>query len=195
MNEGGVVIERVTKETEIRVRLDPWGTGAPRISTGLGFYDHMWTALAHHGGLELEIDAKGDLHVDDHHTVEDVALAVGAAFEKALGERKGIVRFGHAYVPMDETLARAAVDLVARPYAVVKLGFYMERLGQVATECLSHALQSLAFSGRFTLHVETLYGDNDHHKSEAAFKAVGRALRMALEKTGRDEAPSTKGSM
>lgn len=190
-----VSIERVTRETRVRVLLHPWQRHEPRVRTGLGFYDHMWTALAHHGGLRLEVEAAGDLDVDDHHTVEDVALTIGAALDRALGERKGIVRFGHAYVPMDETLARSAVDLVARPHAVVRLAFERERIGQVATEALTHALASFATSARITLHAEVLYGINDHHKSEAAFKAVGRALRMALERTADLEAPSTKGSM
>ncbi len=186
------VIERVTSETRVRVELS---VGSVSIRTGLGFYDHMWTALAHHAGLGLTVEAEGDLHVCDHHTVEDVALAIGAALDRRLGDRRGIVRFGHAYVPMDEALARAAVDLVARPYSVVKLGFRRERIGQVSTEALTHALQSLAVAGRFTLHAEVLYGENDHHKCEAAYKAVGRALAMALVATGKDEAPSTKGTM
>lgn len=185
---------RKTKETEIAIEIDLYG-GQPRVETGLGFYDHMWTALAHHGGLGLSVHAKGDLHIDDHHTVEDVALAVGAAFDRALGDRVGIARFGHAYVPMDEALARTAVDLVARPFSVVRLGFRRERIGEVATENLVHALQSFASAGRFTLHTEVLYGDNDHHRAEGAFKSVGRALRMALQPTGGAEAPSTKGTM
>lgn len=190
-----VHIQRTTKETEIDVELRLGGVGLPSIETGLGFYDHMWTALAHHGGLDLQVRAKGDLHVDDHHTVEDVALAVGEAFGTALGRRHGIARYGHAYVPMDETLARSAVDLVARPFAVVSLGFRRPTIGQVATESLTHALQSFATSAQFTLHAEVIYGENDHHKSEAAFKAVGRALRMALKSTGTDTPPSTKGTM
>lgn len=188
-------VTRATKETDIEIGLRLDSGRSPEISTGLGFYDHMWTALAHHGGLGLRIKAKGDLHIDDHHTVEDVALAVGEAFRQALGARTGITRYGHAYVPMDETLARAAVDLVARPFAVVKLGFKRPTIGQVATESLTHALQSFATQARITLHAEVLYGENDHHKSEAAFKAVGRALRMALTPTGDDQAPSTKGTM
>lgn len=190
-----VTIERATRETRVKVTLDPRSGGAPMIQTGLGFYDHMWTALAHHGGLGLKVEAEGDLHIDDHHTVEDVALTIGAALHAWLGERTGITRFGHAYVPMDETLARSAVDLVARPYSVVKLGFRREMLGSVGTESLTHALQSLAVAGRFTLHAEVLYGENDHHKCEAAFKAVGRALRMALMPTSDVAPPSTKGSM
>lgn len=193
---GPIVVERTTRETEVRIRLDPWPQ-APRaeVRTGLGYLDHMWSALAHHGGLDLVVEAQGDLHVDDHHTVEDVALCIGEALDRALADRSGLVRFGHAYVPMDEALARCAVDLVARPFAVVKLGFRRERLGQVATENLVHALQSFATRGRFTLHTEVLYGDNDHHRAEAAFKATGRALRMALERTAREGANSTKGAM
>lgn len=190
-----VELERVTKETQIRVRLDPLGAAPPSVRTGLGFYDHMWTALAHHGGWALDLEAKGDLHIDDHHTMEDVALAVGAALDQWLGDRTGIERFGYAYVPMDETLARASIDLVARPFAVVRLAFVRERIGEVATENLTHALQSLAIAARITLHAEVLYGENDHHKSEAAFKAVGRALRQAVRATGDNRPPSTKGSM
>lgn len=193
---GRATVERRTEETAVRVALELWPR-APRIQvrTGLGFLDHMWTALAHHGGLGLEVEASGDLHVDDHHTVEDVALGLGSAFDEALGDRAGIARFGHAYVPMDETLARSAVDLVARPFAVVQPGFRREMLGQVATESLTHALESFATRSRITLHVEVLYGVNDHHRAEASFKAVGRALRMALARTGGSAAPSTKGTM
>lgn len=190
-----VQVERNTSETSISVTLDVQSQEKPSIQTGLGFYDHMWNALAYHGGFYLHIRASGDLHIDDHHTVEDVALTVGAAFDKYLGPRHGITRFGHAYVPMDEALARAVVDLVARPFAVINLGFRREQLGQVATENLTHALESFAMSARITLHTEVLYGTNDHHRSEAAFKAVGRALRMALVRTEDTRAPSTKGAM
>ena len=194
-----VTLERSTKETRVRVSLCLRPNAPERapisIRTGLGFYDHMWTALAHHGGLGLEVEAEGDLEVDDHHTVEDVALTVGSGMAQALGERRGLVRYGHAYVPMDETLARAAVDLVARPFFVIRLGFRRERIGQVSTEALTHALQSFATSAQITLHAEVLYGENDHHRSEAAFKAVGQALRRALEPSGDERAPSTKGTM
>lgn len=190
-----VSLERNTSETQVSVMIDLYpSTPSVKIDTGIGFLDHMWTAFAFHGGLALEVQAKGDLHIDCHHTTEDVALTLGSALDKALGDRKHIARFGHAYVPMDECLARGVVDLVARPFSVARLGFVRERLGDVATESLTHALMSLASQARITLHAEVLYGENDHHKAEASFKAVGRALRMAL---CRSEAsmPSTKGSM
>ena len=190
-----IEVVRETKETQIRVSLDPWKPGKVQVSTGLGFYDHMWTALAHHGKMGLIIEAQGDLHIDDHHTVEDVALTVGQAFLKGLGDRTGITRFGHAYVPMDESLARASIDLVKRPFSVVKLGFVREKIGDVSTENLTHALESFAQASQITLHVEVLYGANDHHKSEAAFKSVGRALHAALQPTQSGFMPSTKGVM
>ena len=188
-------LSRVTKETDIALSLDLDGTGRASVQTGLGFYDHMWSSWAKHGGFDLSLTCKGDLHIDDHHTVEDCAIALGEAFDQALGERRDIERFGDAMIPMDETLARAAVDLVRRPYAVVQLGFVRPQIGQVATEMLTHALQSLATSAHFTLHVDVLRGENDHHRSEAAFKAVARALRQAVRHREGAGVPSTKGIM
>ncbi|MEM7677348.1 MAG: imidazoleglycerol-phosphate dehydratase HisB, partial [Myxococcota bacterium] len=186
-------VSRVTKETSIELALALDGQGRISINTGLGFYDHMLTSWATHGGFDLQLQCQGDLHVDDHHTVEDCALALGEALDSALGDRRDIERFGDALVPMDEALARAAVDLVRRPYATIHLGFKRPQIGQVATEMLTHALQSLAVAGRFTLHVDVLRGENDHHRAEAAFKATARALRSAVRPSLGAGAPSTKG--
>lgn len=187
--------ERTTKETQIVVELDLDGEGRTDIATGLGFLDHMMDAFARHGRFDLKVDAKGDLHIDDHHVVEDVALTLGSAIDDALGDRAGIERFGHAYVPMDEALARAAWDLSGRAFAVVELGLRRARLGQVATENLRHFLQSLATASRSALHVDLLRGENDHHRAEAAFKATGVALRRAVQRAGLGDVPSTKGSL
>ena len=185
-------IERETRETHIVANLALDG-GAIHIDTGIGFLDHMLTALARHGGFGLELSARGDLDIDDHHTTEDCALALGACFDQALGERRGIARFGSAYAPLDEALARAVVDLSGRPYAYVDLGLKRERLGTLACENITHVFTSLAVASRSTLHVELLRGENDHHRSEAAFKALALALRQAVSLTGSDQVPSTKG--
>ena len=162
------------------------------MQTGLGFLDHMLTSLARHGGLDLTLRCAGDLHIDDHHTVEDCALVIGAALDQALGDRAGIARFGDALVPMDEALARAAIDLSGRPWPAVSLGLRRERIGAVATENLTHFFISLAMAGRLNLHLDVLKGDNDHHRAEAAFKATARALRAAVAIEG-GGIPSTKG--
>ena len=185
-------VSRTTRETDIRCTLSLDGHGEARVNTGLGFLDHMLTALAKHGRLNLELRAEGDLCVDDHHTVEDCALVLGEALEKALGDKAGVARFGHAYVPLDESLARAVVDLSGRPWPVVNLGLRRDRLGDVSCENLTHFMNSLALSGRFTLHVELLRGENDHHRVEAAFKALALALRQATAIQG-ESVPSTKG--
>ena len=195
MSERTAQLNRATSETKIDVVLKLDGTGQATVNTGLGFYDHMWTSWAKHGGFDLDLTCDGDLHIDDHHTVEDCAIALGEAFDRALGERSDIERFGDALVPMDETLARAAVDLVRRPYAVVELGFVRPNIGQVSTEMLTHALKSFATSANLTLHVDVLRGDNDHHRSEAAFKATARALRTAVRRRDGAGVPSTKGIM
>ncbi len=186
-------VRRTTKETAIELTLDLDGNGMISVDTGLGFYDHMLTSWATHGGFDLSLNCKGDLHIDDHHTVEDCALVLGEAFDRALGERRNIERFGDALIPMDEAMARAAVDLVRRPYAVVNLGFKRPMIGQVSTEMLTHALESFAVAGRLTLHVDVLRGDNDHHRSEAAFKATARALRAAVRPRAGESVLSTKG--
>lgn len=187
-------LTRKTSETDITCRLQLEGTGQISVSTGLGFLDHMLTALAKHGGFDLELTCTGDLHIDDHHTVEDCALTLGAALGDALGDKAGIVRFGQACAPLDEALVRAVVDLSGRPWPEVHLGFRRERLGDVATENLTHFLQSLAMAGRFNLHVDKIRGDNDHHIAEAAFKATAIALRQAVVVRG-GGIPSTKGAL
>ena len=186
-------IERRTGETELRVHLVLDGEGRARIATGLAFLDHMLAQLARHGGFDLELSCKGDLEVDDHHTVEDCALALGAAFDDALGERRGIRRFGAAYAPLDEALARVVVDLSGRPWSEIDLGLARETLGGVACENFDHFFRSLAIAARMALHVDVLRGRNDHHRIEAAFKALALALREAVAATGAQEVPSTKG--
>jgi imidazoleglycerol phosphate dehydratase HisB len=185
-------VTRGTSEVEVVVRLDLDGEGRSVVATGLGFLDHMLDTLARHGRLDLEMRASGDLAVDDHHTVEDCAIALGRAIDEALGDRAGITRFGHAYAPLDESLARAVVDLSGRPWPEIAIPFTRETLGQVATENLVHFLRSLAIEGRMALHVDLIRGDNDHHKAEAAFKAVALALRTAVSVTG-GGVQSTKG--
>jgi imidazoleglycerol phosphate dehydratase HisB len=186
-------VERRTAETEITVELILDGEGHGAIETGLGFLDHMLTALAKHGRFDLQLDCEGDLDVDDHHTAEDCALALGTALDRALGDRRGIGRFGHAYAPLDEALARVVVDFSGRPSAHVDLGFRRERIGDIATENLTHFFVSLATNARMTLHVDVLKGENDHHRAEAAFKALALALRQAVASSGSGEVPSTKG--
>jgi imidazoleglycerol phosphate dehydratase HisB len=188
-------VERSTSETEIRLTLGLDGTGKASIQTGIGFLDHMLTALAKHGRLDLDLQVNGDLDVDDHHSVEDAALSLGTALDQALGDRRGIERFAHAYAPLDEALARVVVDLSGRPYARVQIPFVREMVGDVATENLVHFFQSLAMTGRLALHVDVLEGENDHHKAEAAFKALAIALRRAVARTGESDVPSTKGSL
>ena len=183
---------RKTRETEITVRLALDGAGDVKVSTGLGFLDHLLTALAYHARFDLELACKGDLEIDDHHTAEDCALALGAAIDEALGDRSGIARFGDALAPLDEALARAVVDLSGRPYAAVSLGLVRPSIGDVATENVAHLFRSLATSMRASIHLDVLRGDNDHHRAEAAAKALALALRRAaaLEDDG---VRSTKG--
>ena len=189
-----VSVRRSTRETEISLTLDLDGSGVTAISTGVGFYDHLLGSLAHHGLFDLEIAAQGDLDVDDHHTVEDVALVLGAAVAEALGDRAGIARFGDASVPMDESVATAIVDVGGRPYAVIDLPFRGERAGALSLQLVEHALEAFARTAGATLHVRGT-GRNDHHLAEAAFKALGRALRAACEPDPRRRGvASTKGS-
>ena len=189
------VIDRRTKETEISVRLNLDGTGAAEVATGIGFLDHLLDALAKHARFDLELSCKGDLLIDDHHTAEDCGLTLGTALQQALGSRVGIRRFGYAYAPLDEALARAVVDISGRPFADVNLGLTRERLGELSCENIPHVLSSLASTAGLTLHVDVLKGENDHHRAEAAFKAVALALREAVEVSGFDDVPSTKGSL
>jgi imidazoleglycerol-phosphate dehydratase len=187
-------LRRQTRETDVSVRVALDGTGEASISTGVGFYDHLLTSLAHHSLIDLRIEARGDLEVDDHHTVEDVALVLGAALAAALGERAGIRRFGDASVPMDEALASAVIDVGGRPYAVIDLPFRGERIGVLSTQLIEHALEAFARTAGATLHIRGS-GRNDHHLAEAAFKALARALRAACEADPRRTGvASTKGA-
>jgi imidazoleglycerol-phosphate dehydratase len=186
-------VERHTAETEIRLTLDLDGSGAATLDTGLGFFDHMLTALIRHSRFDLELACSGDLHVDDHHTVEDCGIALGQALDQALGDRRGIRRFAHAYAPLDETLARVVVDLSGRPSPHVALGLSRPKIGDVAAENLGHFFQSFAVAGRMALHVDVLKGENDHHRAEAAFKAAALALKDAVALTSHGDIPSTKG--
>ena len=190
-----VTVSRRTRETEIDITLDLDGSGLADVSTGVGFYDHLLTSLAHHGLFDVEVRATGDLEVDEHHTVEDVALVLGSAFSEALGDRAGIRRFGEALVPMDESLATAVVDIGGRPYAVIDLPFRGERVGALPLQLVEHALESFARTAGVTLHLRGS-GRNDHHLAEAAFKALARALRAACEPDPRREGvASTKGTL
>jgi imidazoleglycerol-phosphate dehydratase len=190
-----VSVSRRTRETEIDLTLDLDGSGRADISTGIGFYDHLLTSLAHHGLFDLQVRASGDLEVDEHHTVEDVALVLGSAFAEALGGRAGIRRFGEASVPMDESLATAVIDVGGRPYAVIDLPFNGERVGALPLQLIDHALESFSRTAGATLHLRGS-GRNDHHLAEAAFKALARALREACElDPRRDGVASTKGTL
>jgi imidazoleglycerol-phosphate dehydratase len=188
--------ERATRETRIRVAVDLDGTGQARIATGIGFYDHLLSSFSGHSLIDVEIEAAGDLEVDEHHTVEDVALVLGDAISAALGDRAGITRFGDAVVPMDEALARCALDLSGRPYTVLDLAFRGERMGALSTQLVEHALESLARTAGMTLHLSAS-GRNDHHVAEAAFKALARSLRAAVTPDPRraGAVPSTKGAL
>ncbi len=186
---------RETRETRIAAAVDLDGSGIAAIATGVGFYDHLLTSLAHHSLIDIEINAVGDLEIDDHHTVEDVALALGGAISDALGDRAGITRFGEARVPMDESLARCALDLSGRPFAVIDLPFRGDRMGELSTQMVEHALIAFAQACGATLHIDAV-GRNDHHLAEAAFKSLARALRTALEPDSRRSGiASTKGSL
>jgi imidazoleglycerol-phosphate dehydratase len=186
-------LTRNTSETQVECTLVLDGTGQHNIQTGIGYLDHMLSALAKHASFDLTLTCKGDLHIDDHHTAEDCALVLGHAFAQALGNKAGVVRFGHAYAPLDEALARAVVDLSGRPYAHVDLHLVRESLGTLACENITHVWVSFAMAAQCTLHLETLRGSNDHHKAEAAFKAAALALRQACARSGNPSVPSTKG--
>lgn len=188
-------IERVTTETSITVGLEIDGSGQAIVDTGIGFYDHLLTSFAHHALFDLDLNAKGDLEIDDHHTVEDAALALGEALAAALADRAGITRFGNATVPMDEALAAAAVDISGRPFAIVDLSLRSERIGNLTCQNISHALEAFARTSGITLHL-TASGTNDHHIAEASFKALARALMMATAIDPRRQGvPSTKGTL
>jgi len=193
MSARTVNVTRKTRETSIRVTLDLDGAGKTSIKTGIGFLDHLLDALGHHARFDLALTCEGDLAVDDHHTAEDCALALGEALDRALGERRGVNRFGWALAPLDEALARAVIDLSGRPFSDVALGLRREAIGGLACENVAHLLRSLATAARMTLHVDVLKGENDHHRAEAAFKATALALRQAVARSGFDDVPSTKG--
>ena len=190
-------INRTTGETAIDVSVNLDGTGAYAVSTGIGFLDHMLEQLSRHSLIDLNVKVVGDLHVDQHHTTEDSGIAIGEAVAQALGNKAGITRYGSAYSPMDETLTRVALDISGRPWLVWKVPFTMQRLGEWDTELIEHWFQSFAQSAGITLHVENLYGSNNHHIVESCFKALARALRQAVELDPRkgDAIPSTKGTL
>jgi imidazoleglycerol-phosphate dehydratase len=188
-------VERKTKETEISVSVDLDGSGRSEIATGIGFLDHMLEQLSRHSLIDLKVKAKGDLHIDFHHTTEDTGIAIGEAVSKALGERTGITRYGDALIPMDETLTRVALDASNRPYLIWKVSFTRPKLGEMDTELFKEWFQAFAQNAGLTLHIENLYGENNHHIVESCYKGLARALRAAIEIDPRksDAVPSTKG--
>ena len=189
-------IQRKTLETEISVRLDLDGSGKSQLATGIGFFDHMLDQIARHGQIDLDIAAKGDLHIDAHHTVEDVGITLGQALAKALGDKKGLRRYGHAYVPLDEALTRVVVDLSGRPGLVFEVPFTRPTIGEFDVDLVREFFQGLVNHAAITVHIDGLRGDNSHHQAETVFKAFARALRMAAEADARAGGiPSTKGSL
>ena len=190
-------IRRDTKETQIRVRLNLDGSGDAKLATGIGFFDHMLDQIARHGLIDLEIAAQGDLHIDGHHTVEDVGITLGQAVAQAVGDKKGITRYGHAYVPLDEALSRVVIDFSGRPGLEMHVNFTSSVVGNFNTELFYEFFQGFVNHAGVTLHIDNIRGKNAHHQIETIFKAFGRALRMALEIDARSEGvmPSTKGSL
>jgi imidazoleglycerol-phosphate dehydratase len=190
-------IKRTTKETDIAVAINLDGCGAGSISTGIGFLDHMLELFARHSRIDMDVMAAGDLHIDFHHTTEDVGIALGQAVKQALGDMKGINRYANVLLPMDETLTRVAVDVSGRPFLVFRTTFHAEKIGTFDTQLVSEWFKAFAMNAGITLHVETLYGINDHHISESCFKGLARALRaaVAIDLQARDEVPSTKGQL
>jgi imidazoleglycerol-phosphate dehydratase len=190
-------IARKTKETDIEVSVNIDGTGVYDVDTGIGFLDHMLEQLSRHSLMDLTVRAKGDLHIDFHHTTEDTGIAIGEAVHKAMGERRGIVRYASATIPMDETLTRASIDISDRPYLIWKVDFSRPKLGEMDTELFKEWFQAFAQNARVTLHVENLYGENNHHIVESCFKALARAFRAAADTDPRaaDSVPSTKGTL
>ena len=190
-------VQRNTSETQIRVRVNLDGSGKAQLSTGIGFFDHMLDQIARHGLIDLEIDAKGDLHIDGHHTVEDVGITLGQAFAKAVGDKKGIRRYGHAYVPLDEALSRVVIDFSGRPGLHMRVPFKAGMVGSFDTQLTYEFFQGFVNHAGVTLHIDNLHGENAHHQAETVFKAFAHALRMALERDERlgDVIPSTKGSL
>lgn len=189
-------INRDTNETQIELTLNLDGTGQADISTGVGFFDHMLHHVAVHGLFDLSVKATGDLHIDSHHTIEDVSICLGQAINQALEDRKSIVRMGSAFVPMDESLAQVVIDLSGRPYAVIQAAFDSPAIGQMPTSLVAHSLETIAFAARMNLHARVFYGNDDHHKAEALYKALGRALCAAVTIDPRRQGiPSTKGTL
>lgn len=188
-------LKRQTAETNIELSVNLDGTGHCECQTGIGFLDHLFNSLARHSRLDLKLVCQGDLHVDDHHTAEDCGIALGQAIDQALGERRGITRFGYAYAPLDEALARAVIDFSGRPGAWIELPLNRDALGGLSCENIPHVLSSLATSARATLHVDLIRGSNAHHAAEAAFKAVALAIRASIARDGSSEIPSTKGAL
>jgi imidazoleglycerol-phosphate dehydratase len=189
-------VTRNTNETQISVSINLDGTGKSRLATGVGFLDHMLDQIARHGVFDLEVNAKGDLHIDAHHTVEDIGITLGQAFAKAIGDKAGVRRYGHAYVPLDEALSRVVVDLSGRPGLDMKVDFVRARIGEFDVDLTREFFQGFVNHALITLHIDNFKGDNAHHQAETAFKAFGRALRMAVELDPRVQGvPSTKGSL
>jgi imidazoleglycerol-phosphate dehydratase len=190
-------LRRTTKETDVEVAVDLDGTGASEISTGIGFLDHMLDLLGRHARIDLTVKAKGDLHIDHHHTTEDVGIALGQAVKRALGDMKGITRYAAIHMPMDEALTRVAIDISGRPFLVFKSEFGRDKVGAFDTELVREWFQAFAMNAGVTLHVETLYGSNDHHIAESCFKGLARALRaaVAIDPRAAGEVPSTKGRL
>ena len=188
-------ITRKTKETDIRIKLNIDGSGTPEIDTGIGFFDHMLTALCVHGGFDMEISCKGDLNVDGHHSVEDVGISLGKAFGEALGDKSGITRYGSAFIPMDEALGFCALDISARPFLVFNAEFTNEKIGDYDSCLTEEFMRAFAFNAGITLHLKSEYGKNDHHITEALFKALAYALRTAVKKNESGKAVSTKGTL
>jgi imidazoleglycerol-phosphate dehydratase len=188
-------VNRKTKETSIEAEINLDGTGIYKIDTGIGFLNHMLEQLSKHSLVDINLKAKGDLHIDLHHTTEDSGIVIGDAIAKALGDKKGIKRYAHAYIPMDETLSRVSLDISNRPYLIWNVKLKVEKLGEMDTELFKEWFQAFSQSAGITLHVENIYGDNSHHIIESCFKGLARALRLALEKDSRagDSLPSTKG--
>jgi len=190
-------IKRKTKETDVEVSVDLDGQGAATVSTGIGFLDHMLDLLARHSRIDVTVQAKGDLHIDHHHTTEDVGIALGQAVKQALGDMRGITRYADVHVPMDEALTRVAIDISGRPFLVFKAEFVRDKVGTFDTELVQEWFQAFAMNAGITLHAQTLYGSNDHHIAESCFKGLARALRIAvaIDPRTKDEVPSTKGSL
>jgi imidazoleglycerol-phosphate dehydratase len=190
-------VKRTTKETDVEVAVDLDGTGASSIATGIGFLDHMLDLLARHSRIDLNVKAKGDLHIDHHHTTEDVGIALGQAIKKALGDMKGITRYADVHVPMDEALTRVAIDISGRPFLVFQVEFVRAKIGTFDTALVQEWFQAFAVNAAITLHAATLYGTNDHHVAESCFKGLARALRVAVSVDPRaaNEVPSTKGTL